>query len=408
MAESPGVTQRRSATLEDAWQRFARYDRNAGIAQKRFIWQRKLILALGVAATVVAVFYSELEKWSALSADEIAENPLWLQGAANWIVQHDESLLRPLHAVVVVIPIVISVLVAGTVKFNMGVSWVMLRSSAEALKKEIYRYRTQVDEYCFDSTHSNTRDVELARKLKVISKRLMETQVNQTGLEPYQGELPPPNCVAPGDDGFGDLTAEQYMKHRVEDQFDYYQRKAVQRTNELQRFQWLIYILGGLGTLLAAFRFDVWIAVVGAIATAFTSFLEFKRVESTIVSFNMAATDLYDIRTWWRALSDTARTQQRNIETLVNSTEAVIQTENAGWLQEMRDALSEIYGRKKDEEAAPAAASPDQPIAPLPERISPAPDGSVTPATDYPAPAAAVDAQTHSQQTHSQTPEGVV
>jgi hypothetical protein len=333
----------RNPTLEDAWQCFAKYDKNAVSAQKRFIFQQKLILALGVIATTLAVVYSVLENLPESSA------PVWFQPLLN------QYTLNVIHGLVVVAPIILSVLIAGSVKFNMGVSWVMLRSSAEALKKEIFRYRMGVGEYNPTTEElMRLRDVQLARKVKTISKRLMETQVNQTGLEPYKGTLPPLYGTAQGDDGFSSLTADQYVTYRVEDQFNYYQKKALKLSRELQHFQWLVYILGGIGTLLAAFGFDVWIAVSSALATALASFLEFKRVETNLIACNTAASDLYDIRTWWRALSEIAKNDSLTIDTLVSSSEAVIQSENAGWVQEMRDALSEIYGEKKESEAVQA------------------------------------------------------
>ncbi|MFZ4667600.1 MAG: hypothetical protein ACOYME_14335, partial [Prochlorotrichaceae cyanobacterium] len=55
---------------------------------------------------------------------------------------------------------------------------------------------------------------------------------------------------------------------------------------------------------------------------------------------------LYSIRAWWRALPSHAQADQANLETLVQLTENVIQAENAGWVQEMRDALSDMYGDK--------------------------------------------------------------
>jgi SMODS and SLOG-associating 2TM effector domain 1/Protein of unknown function (DUF4231) len=363
----------RNPALEDAWQRFGKYDKNATIAQKRFIYQRKLILTLGVAATTIAVLYSEIENY-------VNTDPAWIP---VWVNQ--ALALELLHIFVVVIPIVSGVLAAGTVKFNMGISWVMLRSSAEALKKEIYRYRTQVDEYSPARTQTESRDVELARKVKIISKRLMETQVNQTGLEPYKGDLPPLYGTADGDDGFSDLTADQYVSYRIEDQFSYYQRKAVRLSQELQQFQWFVYILGGVGTLLAAFGFDVWIAISSAMAAAFAGFLEFKRVETNVVSCNMAAADLYDIRVWWRALSDNAKAHQGNIETLVSSTESVIQSENAGWVQEMRDALADIYGDQEQEEESGEAAADDE--TPAPPILADQPQPALPPAAS-PKPAA--------------------
>ncbi|MBW4470113.1 MAG: DUF4231 domain-containing protein [Stenomitos rutilans HA7619-LM2] len=328
----------RNQILEDAWLRFAKYDQNASIAQKRFIHQRRWILILGVVATTLGVTYSIVER----------KIPDWLvpQGMGK------EQFLRLLHFPVLAVPIILGVLVAISVKFNMGISWVMLRSSAEAIKKEIYRYRMQVGEYNpAKLTPTESRDIRLARALKLVSKRLMQTPVNQTDLLAYEKQtLPPKDGTPEGDDGFSDLTAEQYLAWRVDDQFNYYQKKAARLGKGLRRFQQVIFFLSAVGTLLAGLGLDVWIAVSSALAAAVTAFLEFRRVETNVVSCNISAADLYDIRVWWHALSPEARTQRVNIETLVASTEAVLQTENAGWLQEMREALAEIYGDKKDKE----------------------------------------------------------
>lgn len=343
--ESPAESQTpRNQILEDAWFRFAKYDKNALIAQKRFVRQRKWILILGVAATTLAVMYSVFEPFLLGKTTQV---PPWLL----WLTQEPlrQNFLDGFHFLVIAVPIISTVLIAFSEKFNMGISWVMLRSSAEAIKKEIYRYRMQVDEYNpADTTSAETRDVRLAKKLKVVSKRLMETPVNQTDLLPYKGDLPPKFGTPENDNGFGDMTAEQYLTWRVEDQFSYYQKKAARLGRDLRRFQLLIIFLGGFGAFLAAINLNVWLAVSNALAVAFTSYLEFKRTESTVISCNLAASDLYDIRIWWHALSPEARTQRANVETLVHSTESVLQTENAGWLQEMREALAEIYKEKKE------------------------------------------------------------
>jgi hypothetical protein len=82
------------------------------------------------------------------------------------------------------------------------------------------------------------------------------------------------------------------------------------------------------------------------------SVLEFQRIETTLVSCNQASNDLYSIRTWWRALTPEAQMDPHNLCTLVQLTENVIQAENAGWVQEMRDALSDMYGEGESEETA--------------------------------------------------------
>ncbi len=336
-------------TLQEAWTRFSSYDINSVKARKRFVRQRKLILALTVASTTLAVGYSVVERH--LGKSDALLTP--------WLTQ--EMAMKIFHALVVIAPIVLSVMTAGAIRFNQGISWIMLRTSAEAIKKEIFCYRMKVADYNDTTTKAENRDIRLARKIKLISKRLMETQVNQTGLEAYKGPLPPPFGTDKEDDGFSDLTTDQYLKWRVENQFTYYQKKAYLLSKELQHFQWLVYILGGLGTLLAAFGFDVWIAVSSALAAAFASFLEFKRVETNVIACNLSAADLYDIRIWWNALSPATQSQQENVELLVASTERVLQTENAGWLQEMREALAEIYREKKEPGVESEHEKPDRP-----------------------------------------------
>ena len=372
----------RNQILEDAWFRFAKYDKNASIAQKRFIRQRRWILILGVTATLFGVSYSVIEP---LIKDKKLVPPF---GATV------EEWLNVLHFPVLIVPILLGVLVAISVKFNMGISWVMLRSSAEAIKKEIYRYRMQVGEYNPEKlTPAESRDVRLARSLKLVSKRLMQTPVNQTDLLAYEGSLPPKYGTAEGDDGFSDLNSEQYLAWRVEDQFSYYQKKAARLGKSLRRFQLLVFLLSAVGTLLAGLKFDVWIAVSSAVAAAVAAYLEFLRVEPTVVAFNISAADLYDIRVWWHSLAPEARTQRVNIETLVASAEAVLQTENVGWLQEMREALAEIYGEKKDKDAHDGSKLLDEvnpalqpsPIAGLPsqdtvDRLQPAAEPKPEPA----------------------------
>ncbi|GEM_PF-659314 len=363
-----------SPALEDAWRRFGDYDKNANRAQQRFLQQRKWITALGVIVTALVVFDLLLEQ-------SLNTPGHWLYNLLSGVItaigwQYDAvigGLDSFLNLIIIIIPILISILVAGAVKFNMGVNWVMLRSASESIKREIYRYRTQVDIYHPKHTNDRgafeSRDVTLARKIKQISKRVMETQVNMSELEIYDYKkegLPPVYGVASGDDGFSDLTPEQYVHWRIEDQFDYYRSKAKRLAQELQRFQWMVYLFGGLGTLLAATDLQIWVAVTSAVVAALGSFLEFKRLETNLISCNLAASDLYDIRTWWRALPVSAKPIPGNKATLIKSTEAVIQGENASWLTEMREALSEIYSDQDAEGEGDGAAN----IAILPENFT--------------------------------------
>ena len=310
----------RHAALEDAWQSFAIYDHNSGIAQKRFLRLRKWILGLGVAATFLAIFHSVLKP---------VETP-WIAQANDW-----------LRYLVILAPILVTILQAGAAKFKGGANYVLLRGSAEALKRQIYRYRAQVGIYGPGQTEP--REVKLARRVKTICGQLMKTEVNQGGLRLYKGDLPPQYGAHKDDDGFSNLDSDEYVAWRLEDQLKFYRSRIERFDRQLRQIHWLILGLGGIGTFLAAIGFEVWIAVTVALAGAFVSFLALKQVEDTLVAYNQAAANLEGIRIWWHALPDEDKAKQENKEKLVQNTEMVLQTELAGWVQEMRDALAELY-----------------------------------------------------------------
>jgi len=191
--------------------------------------------------------------------------------------------------------------------------------------------------------------VKLARRLKAITKQLMQTEVNVAGFEPYKGPIPPPYGAAPNDKGMGFLTPDQYIKFRLEDQLNYYRRKVEQMEKKSRRYQWYIYLSGGLGTLLAALGFELWIALTTAVAGALTTFLEFRQLESTVMNYNQAATDLDNIKSWWVALSAEDQTNPQNRDKLVDYTENTLQREYSGWVQQMQDMLDTLQEEQKKE-----------------------------------------------------------
>jgi len=316
----------RNPTLEDAWQLFATYDYNSKLTRNRFRRIRWVILALGIIATTLALVYQVY-----LPKDQ----PILLFGHPypNLIIRF----------FIVLLPISVSALLTISSRFERGVSWILLRASAEAVKMEIYKFRSRTDDYGDDNLEDETRDVKLARKLKSINERLMTTEVNQSGLKPYRGRLPPPiEMAAPRDDGFAFLTPPQYVEFRVENQIKWYQKRTNQLDQRIRRLHYQIIFFGALGTLLAAFEFEVWIAVTTAIVGAITSYIEYNQYEKTLTSYNMAATDLESIRIWWRALPDTEKYSPEIYEKLVSYAETVMEDETQTWIHTIQDALEKL------------------------------------------------------------------
>ncbi|MEO0396764.1 MAG: DUF4231 domain-containing protein [Cyanobacteria bacterium P01_A01_bin.137] len=351
--------------LESAWQRQQAYSKNASRHQRRFLLLRSLLAFLSVMVVILAV------------AEGHELNASWHSVIGN---------------ILLVLPITITALLAFSVRFDRGQNWVLLRGRAESLKTEIYYYRTCVKPY-----EKKDRDALLSKRIQYISDGIKGSPVHQGALSPYEHEVTPDgkdnrpkprmgiviligSVLLKGGTKFiglvwdflfkfkeensspkteeeenrcSDLTdPEHYLQFRLVTQFEWYRKQSKKLAQQLQIFQTSVYILGGVGTLLAAFDHSKsWVAVTTALVGAFTNYLEVKRIEASLVGYNQAADTLYDIRAWWYSLSaaerhapDTKRPDQKKFQRLVDSCEGTIRSETTSWLQDMQDRLAQLYG----------------------------------------------------------------
>ena len=179
----------------------------------------------------------------------------------------------------IVIPIVTAILLAYYNKFRPANKWILLRGSAEAIKREIYRYRSRTGDYSKDRLTTNSRDDVFHDRLEPVSRRLMQTDVNHGGLTPYDGPLPPKEVAQQNDDGFSFLTPERYIELRLEDQLNYYSNKTPKLEKQVKQMQVAILVAGGVGTLLAAVHAELWVALTTALATALTTSLASRQLD---------------------------------------------------------------------------------------------------------------------------------
>ena len=319
-------------TLKLAWERFSLYDANAMRQQTSFNRLQLWILSLGVLATFLALIYTQF------------------RGLLEFYPLENTAL----KLAILIMPITISILVAAANRFKAGNKWVFLRAGAEAIKREIYRYRTRAGIYSDQQTDDqeaaeSSRKAKLTCNMKAISRQLMQTEVNLSALRPYGGRIPPQMYgAAAADDGYSFLTPDRYITIRLGDQLNYYQLKTVKLERQLKRLQWSIYIFGGVGTFLAAVGLQLWIALTVTLVGAFTTFLEYQQIENTLMKYNPAATDLSNIQAWWTALSSSEKIDQKNIDKLIGNTEKTLQSELTGWVQRMEDALAELHKKRSE------------------------------------------------------------
>ena len=318
-----------NTTLELAWERFATYDTNAIRQQRDFKRRQALILGLGVFGTFLAITQATLRTMG------FAQSLAWLD--------------RALYFIIIIVPITTSVLITMANRFSEGNKWILLRGTTEAIKREIFRYRTRAEIYSKPQTIRASAETKLAQKVETSSRQLMQTEANLSALRLYEGPIPPEYILTEGDDGLSVLTPDQYLVFRLENQLDFYQHRALKLEKQLRRFQWLIIIAGFTGTVLAAIGLEIWIALTIALVTAFTTYLEYQQVEHTLMKYNQGATDLANVRAWWLAMSAEEQAIQENIDKLVAHTEKIIKSELAGWVQEMQDALAELRAKQTGE-----------------------------------------------------------
>ena len=343
--------------LRGAWQQFATYDANANRLQKSFRKLQFFILVLGLAGVFLVVLRNQGLGWlrspqtgNGSAADDCCE---WLRAALGW-----------LKFPIIAIPIATSILLAFYNKFRPGIKWILLRGSAEAMKREIFRYRSRTGDYRNAKLTTASRDDVFHERLEPISRRLMGTDVNHGALVPYSGSLPPGmEGARKADDGISFLSPECYIELRLEDQLAYFSIKAPKLAQTTQRMQVAILVAGGVGTLLAAFGVELWIALTTALATALTSSVASSQSEETLVRYNQSAADLANVKQWWTKLSPAARRNPKNIDQLVEVTEKVLETELSGWVQRMENALAQlkVEEEKGDGKDKPPADAPGQP-----------------------------------------------
>jgi SLOG in TRPM, prokaryote/SMODS and SLOG-associating 2TM effector domain 1/Protein of unknown function (DUF4231) len=306
--------------VKQAWQRFATYDQLAGQLRRAFTRIQGTILILGVAATLLALI-------------------------------HEQTGGAVLHWAVVAAPILVSVLIALASRSATGQRWVMLRAAAEAIKSEVYRYRTGKEAYSATAPGRQqlTGQEALAARLGAINTRLMQTQASSGPLTPYDGPLPPPmyGAAASDDDGLSALDPERYLRIRVGDQLSYYHGKIRSLSRMRSTFQFLAIASGGAGAIVAAAGLEVWVGLTSGIAAAVLAYLGYLQVDNSIVSYNQAASALQSLQDDWAARGAQHRTPEAFHE-LVASSESVLTTELSGWVQQMNESLRELAARQAD------------------------------------------------------------
>ncbi len=308
-----------SSVLEVAWQRYADFDANAVTASKQHLTLRWWVIVLAVVATLLAIV---------ANLDQVVGTQFEL----------------PLKIGLILTPIVSSALLAFASKMQQGERWLMLRTGAEEIKKEIYLYRTILQQ-------QEGRDQWLNDRLTAIQRQVFEAVGGDLVLTPYKGNLPPyysPESKG-GDPGFNNLLANEYLNYRLNEQLDYHQQKLEELQSTRTRLQSIVIAFGVIGAVLGALGspYSVWVALTASIVAAFTAWLELRRVDSTITNYSQVTQELKILRDHWLSLSPQQQTGDEFFK-LVNAAEKVMWGQHNKYISEMRQAVAEAKGQDGD------------------------------------------------------------
>lgn len=317
--------------LMQAWESFANYDKNATRHQKTFNQLQKCIFWIGIIGTALVIVQQLLK-------------PDGSYGREQYLVTIARGII---YYILLIIPITLTCLLTVYNKFKPGNKWLLLRSGAEAIKREIYKYRVRTGAYANDSEN------QLSKAVEVITRRIMRTEVNTSAIIPYAGPIPPDIYGAnKADDGLSTLTPDQYVELRLNDQVNYYTRRSQALEKRLRYFSYLAYVTGGIGTFLVAIGFQLWLPLTTAIITAVATYFGYSQTENTLIKYNQTEEDLKNVRKWWHALKPEDQADPININSLVEHTEQILQSETDGWIQQMQNVLENLRkpGEKSGED----------------------------------------------------------
>ena len=323
--------------LFQAWETFANYDLNATRQQKRFDKLQHSLIVLGLCSVALVVLQQVFAPRDATGA--LLPATLNVVGFWWWSVYY----------LLILIPIVLTVLVTAANRFKQGNKWLLLRAGAESIKREIFRYRTRA------LTYANNGEQQLAKAMEDVTRRTMRTEVNQSALVQYdkQNGFPPYSYISAADDGFSYLSPDRYVEVRLVDQLNFFQSKTVRLEKQLRRLYWLTFIIGGIGTFLAATGMQAWVALTTSLVASFGTYLGYRQTESTLTKYNQTATDLANVKAWWEALTSDEQARKINIDSLVDHTEEILRTELDGWVQQMQNALADLRKGQEPSESKP-------------------------------------------------------
>ena len=322
-------TETKTPILEVAWRKFAQYDDTSVKRTASFTRLRRSILIFGVLATLLSI----------LTTIYPAEFP-------------------PLGAFILKIllvasPIIASVLAAiGNEYYSTG-DWLVARAGAEEILRDMYLYRTILK--------GNPKRREwLERRLARVQRSVFRGMNGELVMETFKGNVPPKPRFYPeepgNDNGFSDLSGEEYFKYRLENELRWHEKKIIVKQRERFRLQVSIYLMGALGAIIAAIatfgdsysNLAIWVALTASLTGALSVWQQLKNLEQVVRNYSKVIIELGIISDHWKNLTADERLQSE-VNRMVQGTENILWSRNVEYIKSMQEALRDASLDKEAE-----------------------------------------------------------
>lgn len=312
-------TETKTPILEVAWRKFAQYDDASVKRTASFTRLRSSILIFGVLATLLSI----------LTTIYPSEFP----PLGSFV----------LKILLVASPIIASVLAAiGNEYYSTG-DWLVARAGAEEILRDMYLYRTIL-------RNNPKRREWLERRLARVQRAVFRGMNGELVMETFKGNVPPKPRFYPeepgNDNGFSDLSGEEYFKYRLENELRWHEKKIIGKQRERFRLQVSIYFMGALGAIIAAVatfgdtysNLAIWVALTAALTGALSVWQTLKNLEQVVRNYSKVIIELGIISDHWKNLTAEERLQSE-VNRMVQGTENILWSRNVEYIKSMQEAL---------------------------------------------------------------------
>jgi hypothetical protein len=328
----------RDAILEHAWQLYGTFHASA---REEGWWNSVLSQSY--------IFLSLLTTFLAVVAMQVQES------------EESSSVYDHVSTAIAIAPIFLAVVTAIKSRFHDAQRWMRMHWIGEQIRREIFLYRTHTAPY----QQPRFRRQQMAKRLGDCERSLMGSEASYAKLVDLDAVYstdwlykPKVRSVVLGlqtsDDILQPVSAEQYVKHRLEERLQYHRQQATQQNAKLSWFSWTSYLLGGASTILVMLQALQWAALTVAMQFMLSTLISTEAFEVNMVRANSTSMALAQIKDWWDALGETEQMEMSNRQTLTKSTESVLDNHLNGWLAAMNVGADNLDEEEEDSQPSTA------------------------------------------------------